>query len=114
MTLKDIISITNGKLITGFDKIQNEVSHAFASDLMSDVLTLQTNHFVLLTGLVTIQTIRTAEMADIDCIIFVRNKRIPTDVIELAKDSNMAIIECPYSMFKTCGILFEAGIKAVY
>jgi hypothetical protein len=49
---------------------------AFASDLMSDVLTLKNDNLVLITGLATLQTIRTAEMADINCIIFVRNKKV--------------------------------------
>jgi hypothetical protein len=51
---------------------------------MSDVLTLDQDNVVLITGLATLQTIRTAEMADINCIIFVRNKRATSEMIRLA------------------------------
>jgi hypothetical protein len=81
---------------------------------MSDVLTLQATQFILITGLVNTQTIRTAEMADISCIILVRNKKALPEVLELAKQTNITIIECPYSMFKACGLLYKAGLKAVY
>jgi hypothetical protein len=53
-------------------------------------------------------------MADIDCIVFARKKKASPDIIYLAKENNIAIIECSYSMFKTCGLLFSAGLKPVY
>jgi hypothetical protein len=52
------------------------VQCAFASDLMSDVLTLDCNGVLLVTGLCNMQTIRTAEMADVSCILFVRTSLI--------------------------------------
>jgi predicted transcriptional regulator len=114
MKLKDIVEIIDGNIICGEDRMYDEYIAGFASDLMSDVLTLQTTNFLLITGLVNIQTIRTAEMADINCIILARKKKALPDFIELASQNNMTLIECPYSMFKTCGLLFKAGLKAVY
>ncbi len=94
----------------------NEIAFelAFASDLMSDVLTLRNDNVVLLTGLATMQTIRTAEMADINCIIFVRNKKVSQEMVELANESGIDLIECRYSMFRTSGLLYQAGLKPVY
>ncbi len=92
----------------------HEVEFAFASDLMSDVLTVKTNNLLLITGLVNIQSIRTAEMSDISCIIYVRGKKITEDIKLLAKESGIILLECKFSMFKTCGILFQRGIKPVY
>ena len=101
-------------MVCGNERLLEEVIYAFASDLMSDVLTLQTNKFMLITGLVTVQTLRTAEMADISTIILVRNKKASPDILKLANENNMVIIESPFSMFKACGLLFESGIKPVY
>jgi serine kinase of HPr protein (carbohydrate metabolism regulator) len=81
---------------------------------MSDVLTLKNDNVVLITGLATLQTIRTAEMADINCIIFARNKKVTPEMAELARESGIDIIECKYSMFRTSGLLFQSGLNPVY
>lgn len=114
MKIKDIVKIVDGRIIHGNDNLHKEVEMGFASDLMSDVLTLQSESVVLITGLANIQTIRTAEMADISCVVFARNKKASPDIINLAKENRIVIIECPYTLFKTCGLLFQAGLKPVY
>ena len=116
MKIEDVIKIVNGKLICGSEKNrqEKEVDFGFASDLMSDVLTLNQENIVLITGLVNNQTIRTAEMADIPCIIFVRNKKVPIEMIEMAKNNNLVLVECENTSFYVSGKLFEAGLKAVY
>ena len=60
------------------------------------------------------QAIRTAEMSDIPCVIFVRNKKINQEIISLAKENEIVIIECKVSMFKASGILFNAGVKPIF
>ncbi len=128
MTLQKILETIDGRLVTGngngsaapgWNGTTGEVNSngfnlAFASDLMSDVLTLNNDNVVLITGLATLQTIRTAEMADINCIIFVRNKKISPEIVELANESGIDIVECRYSMFRTSGLLYQAGLKPVY
>jgi predicted transcriptional regulator len=114
MKLKDIVEVIDGQVICGHDRLNDEVDTGFASDLMSDVLTLQNNKVLLITGLINTQTIRTAEIADINHILLVRKKKLLPELKQLASDNNQIIIECPYSMFKTCGLLYKAGLKAVY
>ena len=97
----------------GAERLDTEVEHAFASDLMSDVLTLKDTP-VLVTGLCNVQTIRTCDMANLDVVIFVRNKRPTEDMIELAEDNDMVLICSTYSMFKACGLLYDAGIQPLY
>ncbi|PID95617.1 MAG: hypothetical protein CSA94_00630 [Bacteroidetes bacterium] len=81
---------------------------------MSDVLTLQTDNLLLITGLSNIQTIRTAEMADINVIMIVRNKKISEDMIALANENDITLLQCEYSLFKTTGILYNNGLEPVY
>jgi hypothetical protein len=69
---------------------------------------------VLITGLVNLQAIRTAEMADIRAIILVRNKKANPQMLDLASENGLCILESPYSLFKTSGMLFQAGLKPVY
>jgi hypothetical protein len=114
MKISSILEILEGKVVCGFDRLNDEVEVGFASDLMSDVLTLQTTNMLLITGLANLQTIRTAEMADISVVVMARNKKTSADILALATELNMIIIECRYSMFKTCGLLFQSGLKAIY
>ncbi len=113
MTLKEIVDKLGASVGLGSDKLDMEVEQCFASDLMSDVLTLKDTP-MLVTGLCNIQTIRTCDMASLDIIVVVRNKKVTDDMIELAEDDDMVILSCPYSMFKACGLLYDAGIKPLY
>jgi aspartate-semialdehyde dehydrogenase len=114
MKVETIRQTINAKYITGEENKEKEVTYCFASDLMSDVLTLKVDKILLLTGLCNIQTIRTAEMANIDIIIFCRGKKISEDMIEEAKEEGMTLIECKYSIFQTSGLLYNLGLKAIY
>ncbi len=114
MKVKEIVKVLDAKLVCGQDQVDYSIEVAFASDLMSDVLTLKNDHVLLITGLANMQTIRTAEMSDIRCIIFARNKKATAEMIELALENEMVVLECRYSVFKTCGLLFGAGVKPIF
>jgi len=114
MKLEDINTIIEGQVVCPVNLKGKMFKRACSSDLMSDVLTVKLDDVLLITGLVNIQTIRTAEMADISCIVFVRNKKVSSEMIEIAKEAGIALIECRFSMFKTSGLLYQAGLKPVF
>jgi predicted transcriptional regulator len=114
MTIKEVVKLLDAKVVSGEALLESEVEYAFASDLMSDVLTVEMDNVMLITGLANLQAIRTAEMSDIGKIIFVRKKRATDEMIRLAAENDIILIECDYSLFKTSGILFENGLKPVY
>ena len=114
MTLQEVANLVNGEFICGAERAQDAVMHGFSSDLMSDVLTLKTSDFLLITGLANTQSMRTAEMSDTQYILFVRNKNVTPEMVELAEDSGIVVMRSPYSMFKTAGILYGAGMQPVY
>ena len=114
MTVSEIQVLLNAEVVCGEDKISQAVDRAFASDLMSDVLTLQSNQIMLITGLCNIQTIRTMEMADLNTVIFVRGKKATEDMIAIAQENDMIVLQTEFSMFRTSGILWEAGVKPVF
>ena len=113
MTLREIVDKLGATVGLGADRLDTEVDRCFASDLMSDVLTLKDTP-VLITGLCNVQTIRTGDMANLEVVIFVRGKRPTEDMVELADENDMVLICTQYSMFKTCGILYEAGLKPLF
>lgn len=114
MTLREINTLLEGTLVSGEKRIDDSVEFAFASDLMSDVLTIKRDHFLLLTGLANIQSIRTAEMSDAPYIVLCRNKEVTEEMLELAVENNILIIKSKFSMFRCAGLLYKAGIKPVY
>lgn len=113
MTLKEIVNVLDAKVVLGESQLDKDVDHAFASDLMSDVLTLHDTP-VLVTGLCNVQTIRTCDMANLEVVIFVRGKRPTDDMVELAEDNDMVLLATDYSMFRACGLLYEAGLRPLF
>lgn len=114
MTVKEVKDILDANILCGEDQQNYRIEVAFASDLMSDVLTLKNDHVLLITGLANLQTIRTAEMSDISCVIFARNKKVTQEMLDLARENSLIVLQCRYSVFKTCGLLFQAGIRPIF
>ncbi len=81
---------------------------------MSDVLTLTQDNVLFITGLVAPQTIRTAVISDIDTILFVRGKSVPQSVVALATENEVTLMSSAHSMYRACGELYKAGLRAVY
>ena len=84
MTLQEVKTILDAKVLCEEQHLDNEVLSAFACDFMSDVLAYAHNQPLLLTGLVNPQVIRTAEMMDVPCIVFVRGKMPDETMMELS------------------------------
>ena len=111
MKISEIKSILNAELICGEEFIENEVHTACGSDMMSDVLAYVKEQAVLLSGLVNPQVVRTAEMMDMKCIVFVRGKQPDEDMIELAAERDIVLLGTKLEMFTACGLLYKNGLK---
>lgn len=109
-----IAKILNAKVLTPGLDVSREVEKAFSSDLMSDVLTGDYEKTVLITGLSNLQAVRTAEMSDIREVIIGRNKEVSQEMIDLAMDNEIVLIKSSYSVYRISGMLYDAGIQAVY
>lgn len=81
---------------------------------MSDVLTLDDHYIILITGLANVQLIRTVEVADVPVVLLCRNKTASPDMIELANDTGIVLLETPFSIFRVSGILYQNGLKPLY
>lgn len=111
MTVNDIKNLLEAKILCGEENIDREVHTACGSDMMSDVLAFVKDQSVLLTGLCNPQAIRTAEMMDIVCIVFVRGKMPDDSMIELAEERGIVIMSTAMRMFPACGILYTNGLR---
>lgn len=111
MTVNDIKTILEARLVCGEKYLDKEVHTACGSDMMSDVLAYVKDQSVLLTGLCNTQAIRTSEMMDIVCIVFVRGKEPDCTMISLAEERGIVLLSTDHRMFSACGILYEKGLR---
>jgi hypothetical protein len=112
--IAEIIMLTEAWVIAGDPDKQINIERAFSCDLMSDVLTLDDHHIILITGLANVQLIRTVEMADIPVVLLSRNKSATEEMIQLAEENEIVLLGTAYSMFRASGVLYENGLKPLY
>lgn len=110
MKLKEIKDILDASILCGEDMLGSEVGRACGSDLMSDVLRYTEDDSILLTGLMNVHVLKTADLANIQCIVFVRNKVPIKDIIEEAKKLDLVIMCTELPMYLACGRLYNKGL----
>ena len=110
MKISAIKDLLEAEVVCNEEGLGRHVYSACGSDMMSDVLAFVKDQAVLLTGLVNSQVIRTAEMMDMNCVVFVRSKMPTAEMIELAKDSGIVIMTTSKRMYEACGILYSNGL----
>ncbi|MDX9807705.1 MAG: hypothetical protein RBS87_03975 [Acholeplasma sp.] len=121
MKLNELMGLMDAKSYTPSLMKDKEINFAFCSDLMSDALVIMNSvkdptileHTILITGLATQQSIRTAEMLDVDVVLLVRGKIPSEKVILLAHEAQVMLLSTETTMFNASGILFEKGIRGV-
>lgn len=110
MKISTIKNLLDAELICCEEGLEHHVYSACGSDMMSDVLAYVKDQAVLLTGLVNSQVIRTAEMMDMKCIVFVRSKLPTAEMTKLAQESGIVLLATKKRMYEACGILFSNGL----
>ena len=111
MTIETVKELLDAEVICCEDRLGAEVLSACGSDMMSDVLAYVKDQSVLLTGLVNPQVVRTCEMMDMLCIVFVRSKRPTDEIIKLAKESGIVLLATTKRMYEACGKLYSNGLR---
>ncbi|MDX9991701.1 MAG: DRTGG domain-containing protein [Anaerolineales bacterium] len=110
MELQEIIKVVEGTLLNPKAELRIEIRGGIGADLMSDVLAASQPDAILLTGLTNPQVVRTAQMADIRAIVFVRGKNPQAETLSIATQENIPLITSPFGMFELCGRLHKAGL----
>ncbi len=106
-TLADICKLLGAEVLNG-DDLSIQVEAVGAADLLSDVLATSKPGTLLLTGLISMQVIRTAIVADLCGVVFVRGKRPGIEILDLAKESRIPVLGTQLKMFEAAGRLYMA------
>ena len=112
MRLDEIAAVLDCEVLSPVDECV-DIEAVVASDGMSEILAFHRPHALMLTGLTNIQSVRTAMVADVHAIIFVRGKRPRDNVLDLARQNDIPVLVTQLGMFDSCGILYQAGLEGV-
>lgn len=112
MKIREILELLEGQLLHENVDLDQDVSCAFGSDLISDILHCTKEQTLLLTGLTNPQIIRLSDMIDLFGIVFVRGKIPPKDIVEMAEERELPLISTPFTLYKSSGLLFNAGLRS--
>ena len=110
MKISEIRDLLDAKVLCCEELTYREVYSACGCDLMSDVLAFVKDQAVLMTGLVNPQVIRTAVMMDMVCIVFVRSKTPTEEMLALARDNGIVIMQSDKRLYEACGIMYSNGL----
>ena len=111
MQLRQVKELLSAIVLCGEDQLDEEVVSACGSDFLSDVLAYVHNQNLLLTGLVNPQVVRTAEMTDIKCIVFVRGKRPDEEIVQMAEERGIVVMTSNERLYSACGVLYSNGLR---
>ena len=111
MKLAEIRDILDCEVLTGKDYLSIEVETVVASDGMSEILAFAGPGALMVTGLTNVQSVRTADIANVRAMVYIRGKRPDEKTIALAGESAIPVLATRLGMFDVCGILRERGLK---
>jgi hypothetical protein len=113
MKLSRIKDILGCEVLSDDLDLSLEVNTVLASDGMSEILAFHSPGALMVTGLSHIQSVRTADVADVKAIVYIRGKRPNNTALSLAREKKILIMATNLGMFDVCGILREHGMRGV-
>jgi len=114
MKLREVVQILDAQVLSGIEDLETDILAGCGCDLMSDVLSYIKPGALLLTGLNNLQAIRTAEIAEIKAICFVRGKQPTEGMVAAAREKGVILLATPMPLFEACGRLFARGLKGSF
>jgi predicted transcriptional regulator len=112
LTLREVKEILKCEVLVGEGQLGMEIWGACAADLMSDVLAFSIPDSLLLTGLVNAQSVRTADVAEVKALVYIRGKKPDAGALELAREKGIPVLASNFTMYEACGRLYLRGLKS--
>ena len=106
MKISEIAAVLNAEICQSeFNDI--ELSSAYTSDLLSDVMANAKEGGALITIQAHKNTVAVSSLVNISVIIICNSRPLPDDMLEAAKDENIAIIRTKENQFTVSGKLWK-------
>lgn len=111
MELQEIINSLSLKVENPSVNLQREVTGAYVSDMLSDVMGNSKEGFLWITIQVHLNIIAVASLKNLSGIILV-NSRVPAeDTLKRAIEENIPIMTTPLPAFDLVGMLYSLGLR---
>ncbi len=102
MLLTEIAQRLQAEELVRADDPEIQVRNACAADLLSDILATGKEDFVILTGLLSPQVIRTAQVVGALAVILVRGKHPTQEMLGMARAHGIPLYTTDLSLFESC------------
>jgi xanthine dehydrogenase iron-sulfur cluster and FAD-binding subunit A len=113
VSLDEIRRVLEAEVLSGEDRLSDPVARADATDLMSQVLAFARPGTILLTGLINIQVVHTAMVAELSGLVFVRGLRPAEEVIARGRSLSLPMLLTSRCMYRACGLLYNLGLPGL-
>jgi serine kinase of HPr protein (carbohydrate metabolism regulator) len=107
MKLKEIIEKLQLEVLTGQDKLDEEVTGGYTSDLLSDVIANSKQGNLWVTLQIHQNIIAVAKLKDLSGIIIVNNRKPDEDTLQKAKEENVPLLVSEEMAYEVSGKLYE-------
>ena len=113
MKLKEIIKKLDFDVKAGKDRLDNEITGGYASDLLSDVLANSKEGNIWITLQIHQNIVAIASMKELSGIVIVNNREPEEETVKKADKENIPIMVSKMSAFELIGKLYTLGISGM-
>jgi serine kinase of HPr protein (carbohydrate metabolism regulator) len=110
MKLKELKEKLNLSVRCAEDKLDQEITGGYVSDLLSDVIANVQKGDVWVTMQVHVNIVAVAVLKEIAAIVLVQGREPNEDTLKKAKEENIPILVSKLPAFQLVGKLYESGI----
>ena len=113
MTISDLVNSLDLKVDAGKDRLREEVTGGYASDLLSDVIAHSRKGNVWITIQTHPNIVAVATMKELSGIILTGGRQPEADTIQKAEQEGIPILASPLFTFELVGRLYQMGISGM-
>ena len=107
MKLGDIIEKLSLEIKTGKEGLQNDVTGAYVSDLLSDVMANSKDGNIWITLQTHLNIVAVAGLKNLAGIIIVGNRKLQEEVLQKAEAEKIVVMTTPLPAFEAAGKLYQ-------
>lgn len=111
MKIGDIIDRLKLEVMIGSVEKAAELSGAYSSDLLSDVIANSKKDNIWITLQTHLNIIAVAKLKELSAIIIVLNKQVDSNTIKKANEEGILLLRTDLNAFQVAGKLYEMGLR---
>ncbi len=107
MKFKDLTEELSLEIRTCRDGLRNDITGAYVSDLLSDVMGNSKAGEIWITLQTHMNIVAVAGLKNLAGIIIVKNRKVPDDILQKAEAEKVTIATTPLSTFEAAGRVYK-------